>query len=229
MNINYLAVRNSIIKVLISAYRESPDYKMLLSILLFANIGIKSFGQWHSIPSGTKMNLNAVRFINSKTGYIVGDKGTVLKTTDDGKAWSNSVIDSNTNLYSISFPSSQTGYVSGYKTTDGGGNWSILNTANGAFTKLCKYYFKNDTVGYEWSILIINQIGKTINGGTNWNFFKLPESQCVVHQIVFTDDSTGFAVGDYPPMINKTINGGKTWSMISDSFSLQDIVFPNKN
>ena len=41
---------------------------------------------WNSQKSGITSNLNAVFFTDANTGYIVGDNGTILKTTTAGEA-----------------------------------------------------------------------------------------------------------------------------------------------
>jgi photosystem II stability/assembly factor-like uncharacterized protein len=42
---------------------------------------------WRSVPSGTEATLNAVRFVNTKTGFVVGWDATILRTDDAGETW----------------------------------------------------------------------------------------------------------------------------------------------
>ena len=44
-------------------------------------------GQWFSVDSGTTNNLNGAYLLDSGTGLVVGDAGTILKSTDAGKTW----------------------------------------------------------------------------------------------------------------------------------------------
>jgi photosystem II stability/assembly factor-like uncharacterized protein len=37
--------------------------------------------------ANTQANLRSVTFADAKTGWIVGDKGTILQTADGGKEW----------------------------------------------------------------------------------------------------------------------------------------------
>ena len=39
------------------------------------------------VVSGTTENLRTIDFVNSTTGFIGGDGGTILKTTDGGETW----------------------------------------------------------------------------------------------------------------------------------------------
>jgi photosystem II stability/assembly factor-like uncharacterized protein len=208
-------------------YLPNAYFKVFIFSTLFFIISTPSFSQWKKLNLGVKVNLHAVHFIDSKTGFIAGDKGVLLKTTDAGKTWFYSNVDTNTNLYSISFPSPKFGYVTGYKTLDGGKTWSALNPANGALIKVAKYFFLNDSTGFEWNFNTSKRIGKTTNGGGNWTFYNTPFLSDI-EQVLFTDDSTGYAVGWYVSMICKSSNGGKDWKPIADSFALYDVVFPDK-
>lgn len=46
-----------------------------------------SGSSWTSVMSGTGKMYWAIGFINSSTGWIVGDKGSILKTTNGGGVW----------------------------------------------------------------------------------------------------------------------------------------------
>lgn len=43
---------------------------------------------WRSVASGTEATLNAVRFVNAKTGFAVGWDETILRTDNAGESWS---------------------------------------------------------------------------------------------------------------------------------------------
>lgn len=42
---------------------------------------------WIVIPTGISQTLNAIHFMNANTGIIVGNSGTILKTTNAGFNW----------------------------------------------------------------------------------------------------------------------------------------------
>ncbi len=44
-------------------------------------------GSWETRPSGVKADLFGISFANSKVGWAVGQRGTVLQTTDGGVNW----------------------------------------------------------------------------------------------------------------------------------------------
>ncbi|HPS62547.1 MAG TPA: YCF48-related protein, partial [Bacteroidales bacterium] len=71
----------------------------------------------------------AMDFPTPGIGYIAGDSGFVMKTTDGGNSWTFCQTSSQQVLYGISFPSMDNGYVVGklgtiLHTTDGGMTWT---------------------------------------------------------------------------------------------------------
>jgi photosystem II stability/assembly factor-like uncharacterized protein len=95
---------------------------------------------WHeqlSLPSAAAWTLEGFSFLNNSNGYICGQGGTVLHTTNGGANWTIQHIDTNgagigiiANLacyyqYDVYFGDAQHGYVGanngGYMTTDNGG------------------------------------------------------------------------------------------------------------
>jgi len=45
---------------------------------------LTAFGQWSAANSGTTNNLNGVYLLDSGIAFVVGDAGTILKSTDAG-------------------------------------------------------------------------------------------------------------------------------------------------
>ena len=43
--------------------------------------------QWKKLNSGTDVNLNGVLVIDSSSAVVIGDKGTILKTSNSGSSW----------------------------------------------------------------------------------------------------------------------------------------------
>lgn len=84
---------------------------------------------WSRINLPLCFTPKGVQFLNDSLGFIVGDRGTVYKTTDGGLTWNYKRLSvSATDLTGVSFSSPKIGWVSGlfgliYKTTDGGDNW----------------------------------------------------------------------------------------------------------
>ncbi|KAK3238458.1 hypothetical protein CYMTET_51530 [Cymbomonas tetramitiformis] len=68
--------------------------------------------------------LNGINFASSNTGWVVGRRGTILKTTDFGITWTPSTYANSNTWYGVSFASEALGWVVGHTR-------SILFTADG--------------------------------------------------------------------------------------------------
>lgn len=66
--------------------------------------------------------------MGSQNGWIVGDTGTVLLTTNGGISWRSINTGTQADLTSVFFINAQQGWIAGtecvLRTTDGGLNWS---------------------------------------------------------------------------------------------------------
>lgn len=109
----------------------------------------------HQASGDANFDLTSVRFVDSRTGWIIGTKitdswsGIVLKTIDGGKRWNVQYSRKNMGLESMFFIDKYTGWVSGatewseiyslFRTSDGGKTWTEsifgrLGTGHPAFT-----------------------------------------------------------------------------------------------
>lgn len=78
------------------------------------------------IPSGITTPFNDIYFVNNSTGYIAGEGGVMLQTTDAGFTWYPQYTGTSNNLRGLTFIDEVTGYTAGsgatiLKTTNGGG------------------------------------------------------------------------------------------------------------
>src|SRR3954462_13425361 len=69
--------------------------------LFFSALSV--FGQWSPVDSGTTGNLNGAILLDSGTGFVVGDTGTILKSTDAGATWGPLASGKSTTLHGIYF------------------------------------------------------------------------------------------------------------------------------
>src|SRR5215471_14876616 len=99
---------------------------LALSLIFYSSVTV--FGQWSAANSGTKNNLNGGYLLDSGVGFVVGDAGTILKTTDAGMTWSPLTSGTTNALYDVYLFDATEGVVVGdqgliLRTTDGGGGW----------------------------------------------------------------------------------------------------------
>ena len=102
-----------------------------LAFILFCFSSLSIFGQWSPVDSGTTSNLNGAILLDSGTGFVVGDTGTILKSTDAGATWTPLTSGTSLTLHGIYFLDPNEGVVVGdsgtiLRTTDGGASWQSV-------------------------------------------------------------------------------------------------------
>ncbi len=178
---------------------------------------------WTQQNSGTTENLRSVSFVDVNTGWVVGDNGILIKTTDGGKTWNKQNSGSDGFLKSVYFINSNTGWVVGggehggfiLKTTDGGSTWIIQHR----FTDVSdarSVYFIDSNIGW----VLAKGILKTTDGGKSWTV-QISEP-VVFESIFFIDKNIGWVVG-FDGNILKTTDGGSTW-ISKDSGTTSNLV-----
>jgi len=190
---------------------------------------------WNQASSPPDFAFYAITFVDSLNGYS-GGRNEIFMTIDGGKTWSEQYIDreveeilsGDTVRYDASFSiedlifvDKQYGWAVGNRNdiTDCG---IILNTINSGRswqiqlpeTLIMKaVFFLNNLHGFAvganvwWEGVIM----VTNDGGENWQDMYLPCSW--LNDVIFTDDSTGWIVGDYG-FIWYTEDSGQTWTQV---------------
>jgi len=94
--------------------------------------GGSSGSQWHwqnPFPQGN--TLRGASFVDANTGTVVGDYGTIVRTTDGGNSWTVQASGTTQDLWAVSFTDANNGTAVGgtiggstiLRTTDGGDTW----------------------------------------------------------------------------------------------------------
>jgi photosystem II stability/assembly factor-like uncharacterized protein len=182
---------------------------LILVAMLTSNI---VHSQWFQQVSGTTENLNSVYFINDSNGFVVGNSGTILKTTNGGLNWTSQNVGSSVYLFSVFFTDQNTGYTAGpylLKTSDAGTTWTPLVTPKTGHLKAI--YFNNPETG-----VVVGQPGPddslaniliTNDGGVNWTSQQVGDN---LTSVCFSNKNTVYAVGWGSTVIN-SVNNGNTW------------------
>ncbi|MBE0648955.1 MAG: T9SS type A sorting domain-containing protein [Bacteroidales bacterium] len=163
-----------------------------------------------------------VFFTNDSVGFIAGEgTGGIWKTTNGGESWTLSSSGAEGSISSLYFVNTDTGYAVGtvgdwasqgiiYKTTDGGASWY---ETGGAGQNCISVFFTGPEIGYVvWGEISFGYyytgLLKTSDGGASWITDSIGLGLGTVHDLYFTDNDTGFAIGG---SIYKTTDGGITW------------------
>jgi hypothetical protein len=160
---------------------------LIVFIILFLHYS-NSFAQWdfQELNSGVTVCLKSASiegnnyWVNPYNGWVCGDSGTVLTTTNSGAYWINvsghgiPITVTLNSIYALSITSAITAGYTGsntslWKTSNSGNNWfQVFNQPGG---KLNSVKMKNAATGFMYG----NPVGgrwslfKTSNGGITWD------------------------------------------------------------
>jgi len=185
---------------------------------------------WQSIDFPGGNGLESVYFIDGNTGWVVGQYGMILKTTNGGNNWIKQASNTNVNLFSTHFVNKSTGWAVGensyiLKTINGGDTWIPQRGPEpGA---LYSIFFIDEHTG--WAVgsyvdttdkRLEGLIAHTNNGGENWILHTIETEKALV-DVFFVDEKTGWVVGFnsfdwniynyHDAIVLKTIDSGNQW------------------
>lgn len=158
---------------------------------------------------------NKIKFINDDVAIIVGDSGTILRTTDGGLNWNKLLNITSKNLKSINIAQNNF-YVCGdsgfiIESSNFGVSWNSIPFQ--FQTNLSGVFFIDTLNGY---VVGENSIYKTTNKGGNWTHQTFDNN--LFQAVYFINKDTGFATslrifspGNFHSAIYKTTNGGIDW------------------
>jgi photosystem II stability/assembly factor-like uncharacterized protein len=103
-------------------------------LVFFSSLSV--FGQRSPVDSGTTNNLDGAYLLDSGTGFVVGDAGTILKTTDAGATWAPLTSGTTSALHDVYLFNPSEGVAVGdggliLRTTDGGAVWQSCQWCEG--------------------------------------------------------------------------------------------------
>lgn len=217
-----------------SVSRYGPLVRVVLAatgLVLAAGAGPAS-ANWTTLNSGTNQDLIAVHFpTDGSTGFVVGNRATILKTANGGNTWSRQSSGATVGLTAVHFQAdATTGYVVGgagiiLKTTNGGARWTRLTS--GTSLNLRSVYFLNASTGHVGGDS--QTLLKTTDGGQTWQAQHVAEGSIFAIQFP-GNGQTGYvaAIAGSIGYVYKSEDGGANWVRdlnIDDAF-LYSLHFP---
>jgi photosystem II stability/assembly factor-like uncharacterized protein len=179
-----------------------------------------------------KLQVRDVFFLNTDTGFLVGNEGRIFRTTDSGETWRK--IDSGTrlNIVSVYFIDDRVGYASSeglncpwsdcsqgsfmLKTTDCGETWTKLPFPE--YYRILSLKFSDESHGVaiiytegQKDSLIAN-VATSSDGGSSWEMADLTLKHGV-EKLFFVEDLI-FAQGVHQQLY-KSLDLGVTWDTIN--------------
>lgn len=199
---------------------RSIKFFMFLFILLFCLQTVNA--EWVKQNTNSFAWFRDVFFVNASKGWIVGDNGTIMATTDGGSTWTPSKKFTNDSIIQLHFTNEMSGWMlcerniyarganaSSYlrRTTDGGITWEKIEFQDGGRERVTKLMFSPD--------------GRATAFGEGGIFYKLQEDgvswkkiQTAIHFLLldgtFGDEKIGAIVGA-GGTIMFTDDSGFTW------------------
>lgn len=164
-------------------------------------------------------------FINQNLGWLVGQKGTLIKRMSSGYQWQS--VDTYEDLNDVFFVDNINGYVVGgggtiLRTNDGGNNWSLVTLTSSTDLRGVHAMTTNEAI----AVGPVDTLYKTQNG-SSWEPIILNFGQSF-RRIQFIDNLIGYAVGSNGAVIKST-DGGGSWSLLNTGITsnLLNLKFKN--
>ncbi|MEZ4689462.1 MAG: T9SS type A sorting domain-containing protein [Ignavibacteria bacterium] len=142
---------------------------------------------WLSHNSPTSRDLTSVFFIDSLNGWIGGDSGYIIHTTDKGKSWINQSTGVNNSIHSLYFLNDHRGFALSFE-------------------------FDNTPPAYFGTRILT-----TSDGGNTWNNSLFPDSNIFLSTIFFIDSLKGFTGGSNGIIYYTTNTGETWLESVIDS------------
>lgn len=186
-----------------------------LSFLLVFFSSLSVFGQWSPVDSGTTSNLNGAVLLDAGTGFVVGDMGTILKSTDAGATWTPLTSGTSTTLHGVYFLGPDEGVAVGdngtiLHTTDGGTAWQSV--ASGVVDNLRSVSFSgaNGICGGDSQDILYST-----DSGASWQISQSGFFGGGFLGAQMLSTITGFVAGQnsiFQALVGTTTDGGASWA-----------------
>lgn len=201
-----------------------------------------------NVPSG--WNFLAVDFVDSSTGYAVGNPGVILATGDGGATWRYQGNPDWDRLTDVAFADTDIGYAVGYvsgpeehaylalATVDGGARWS-QKRAGSPDDPVVPINFDAVAVTEPRHAVAVGAGGRifvTFDSGATWRP-RRSGTQERLNGVAFADRRRGLVVGaidfqgELRAQILATNDGGQTWFQrpTPEAANLSRVVFADEN
>lgn len=201
-------------------------FKTMAMVCLIFSAGFAN-GQWGLQNSGTTQNLNEIFFPVPDTGYVVGEKGIVLKTNNGGTNWTKLNTGLTVDFNALYFSNSNTGWIVGDSgsichTANGGISWDCTFLDSAANNNLHSVYMLNTNTVFVGGNNTVSDglIAKTVNAGATWQKASVESYLWSVDvlKIGMINNTVGYALTR--GSVLKTTNGGSDW-FITDTASVK--------
>ena len=202
---------------------------LFISILSFQIFSFAQEGWNNTAPAGTYPGLFGVYALDTDNVWVVGENGTLIKTTDGGINWINVPNNFTRNIKCIEFINSDTGWIAGaisgsgdddliFRTTDSGNSWELQPLSSGVVVRLFDIEFIKDTPNEPVHGFLAGGLASVFRSndyGITWEDLSGNCGEGNFWACSFADKNTGWFVGyqstSNPATIMRTTDGGMTF------------------
>lgn len=213
--------------------------KVVIILLVLCNLFSFAQGTWEKKALPTIQYLRSVCFTDSLYGWIAGDSGIMLHTTNGGNSWVQQITHTGNEITDVLFINRNQGWASALNYAVAPYGTELLRTSNGGATWE-KYPYPDENI-FITSIFYFDSlngwmggrphaIAKTTDGGLTWAQATVDTSILAffpVLTIQFYNEQYGYASGgmfDIAGVIWRTSDGGNTWHAMDASDAPADEV-----
>ena len=151
---------------------------------------------------------------------IVGGRGHILVSTDNGSSWQQAEVPTRGALTGVHFHDSARGWVVGHdsvilRTLDGGKNWEIVNWAPEEENPLLDVWFSDADSGF--AVGAYGSFYRTSDGGETWSSELISEWDFHLHHIARAADGRLYLAAE-AGMIYRSDDGGESWAELPSPY-----------
>ena len=205
---------------------------LILSFVTIINFIASPQNFWEKIESPTSKLLNSVLFTDSLHGWVSGESGLVIHTSNGGEDWETQFANDSLNVVNIFFLNDQFGWGSAWSNFYPPYGTFVLTTSNGGINWNSEYLNIGEAFVYSFHFVdTLNGFAlgspgifhRTTNGGSNWRPVNLDSSVASgfpPYTIKFYTPQYGYACGGLRDIIGvvwRTTDGGENWTTVVDT------------
>lgn len=211
----------------------TPGRKTRVVVLLFVfTVAGESQTNWRILDRPTTRNLSELYFLDSLRGWVVGDSGTILKTTDGGRNWTQQNSNTLFKMFDIFMLDDNYGWALAHnyewgdttygttilRTVNGGNDWSTRIYRDEFFTTIMFFDSLDGLMAGAFGSIMWST-----DGGETWLPAAVDSSSVSgypILQLRFYSRTYGLGVGGWIDInggVWKTTDGGLRWTSMAVS------------
>ena len=151
---------------------------------------------------------------------VVGERGHILKSRDDGNSWRQMNAPTRETLTNVFFADEKTGWISGHsgillKTKNGGDNWELLTDPESEISYFDSLFFDGLN-----GILIggYGEFARTKDGGITLERELIDDEELHLYDIQQSPNGTLYIAGEGGQIL-RSDNKGKSWKKLNSPYS----------